>query len=74
MQQERSKLSGQATDEANLRLRQMSARKEVEMDITCSSILVSHANTPEGDLNLKEFIVELERGGIAVEAQSFYCG
>lgn len=75
MRQEQNKLSKQTTDEeACLRLRQMSACEGIEMEVTGTDIWVSHANTPEGDLNLKQFIAELQEGGIAVEAQSFYCG
>lgn len=75
MQQERSKPSKQATDEeACTRLRQMSAHEEIEIEVTDAGIWVSHANTPENDLNIRQFIEDLEQGGIAVEAHNFYCG
>lgn len=81
MWREQNKPSKQATnekqaidEEASLRMRQMSACEGIEMDVTGADIWVSHANTPEGDLNLRQFIAELERGGIATEAKSFYCG
>lgn len=52
----------------------MSANKENVIEVTEAGIWINHANTPEGDLNLRQFIEELEQGGIVVEAQSFYCG
>ena len=74
MPHQQNKKSKQATDEGNERLRQMSACKGIEMEFTETGIWVSHANTPESDLNLRQFIEELEQGGIVVEAKSFYCG
>lgn len=75
MPQEQSKPSKQATDKVNLYLLQMSACEANEIEVMeTGEILVSHANTPQSDLNLKEFIAELEQSGIAVEAQNFYCG
>ena len=74
MKQPQNKPSKQAIEDANERLRQMSACEEIEIDFTEAGILVSHANTPKSDLNLRGFIAELERGGIAVETRSFYCG
>ena len=74
MQQQRSRPSKRVIEEGNNRLRQMSACEGIKIDFTETGIWVSHANTPRSDLNLRQFMEELEQGGIVVEARSFYCG